>query len=271
MGMKTPGPLLGTLLLLSLASPAAIAQVGATTGPEPINPPTHVEAIPADDGAVDTGLRKAVDDLSAPIRIALLMSLLTLLPGMLLTLTSYTRIIIVLSFVRRAIGAQELPPSPILVGLALFLTGAVMSPTFGRLYDNAVSPYLEQKMTLMAAADAATGELKTFMLRQTREEDLVFALDLAKTPRPADPAATPFHVAVPAFVLSELRTAFRMGFIIFLPFVLIDLVVAAVLLALGMFMLPPTMIAMPLKILLFILVDGWTLILQSLATSFHTT
>ena len=255
------------LLVLAFAAKAG-GQDGSE--PAPIVPPAHVEAELAE-GTDDGSLGDAFDGLSAPIRTVLLLSVLTLLPGMLLTLTSYTRIIIVLSFVRRAIGAQELPPSPVLIGLALFLTGAVMSPTLARVHESALEPYLAGEIEMSDAASSATREIKAFMMRQTRDDDLVLALDLANEPPPESPEATPFHVAVPAFVLSELRTAFRMGFIVFLPFVLIDLIVASVLLALGMFMLPPTMIAMPLKILLFILVDGWTLIIQSLATSFGAT
>lgn len=254
-------------LACALAS-TATAQVPATFEPEAIVAPTPASMPVIGGDAEDAAARDILDGLSTPIRTVLLLSLLTFLPGMLLTLTSYTRIIIVLSFVKRAIGAQELPPAPILIGLAMFLTGAIMSPTLGKVYDESVQPYLDGDMVLSESVIKATDELKDFMMLQTREEDLALALDLADAAAPASQADVPFRVAVPAFILSELRTAFRMGFIIYLPFVLIDLVVASVLLALGMFMLPPTMIAMPLKILLFILVDGWTLIIQSLHASF---
>ncbi|MFG0319668.1 MAG: flagellar type III secretion system pore protein FliP, partial [Planctomycetota bacterium JB042] len=239
-----------------------------------VAPPAAPATVPrdGDDPARTAGsLDDTVREFAAPIRVMLLLSTLVFLPALLLTLTCYTRIIIVLSFVRRAIGAQELPPNPILVGLALFLTSAVMSPTFGKVHDEAIEPYLDERLPMTEALEAAADELKTFMLRHTREEDVFLALELAEAERPRTPEELPFRVTVPAFVLSELRTAFRMGFILFLPFVLIDMVVAAILLALGMFMLPPTMIAMPLKILLFILVDGWTLIVQSLALSFGAT
>lgn len=251
-----------------LGAQAAHGQIPAIDEPAPIVEPVPPTVPTADDAMAGSGEPNILDGLSTPIRTVLLLSLLTLLPGMLLTLTSYTRIIIVLSFVKRAIGAQELPPGPILIGLALFLTGAIMSPTLGKVYDTSVQPYLDGNMSLSDSVGGATDELKDFMMVQTRQNDLTLALELADAPTPQTAADVPFRVAVPAFILSELRTAFRMGFIIYLPFVLIDLVVASVLLALGMFMLPPTMIAMPLKILLFILVDGWTLIIQSLHASF---
>jgi flagellar biosynthetic protein FliP len=262
------------LLGLFCAAPALGQQTGEGGRPlPPIEEPAHLDgpdAAPAAAGnAASLGsLEDSLKELSAPIQVMILLSLLTFLPAALLTLTSYTRIIIVLAFVRRAIGAQELPPNPIMIGLALFMTAAIMAPTFGRVSETAIDPFRAGELSLPEAADATAAELKQFMVRQTREDDLLLALELSGRERPADLDSTPFTVMVPAFVLSELRTAFRMGFIVYLPFVLIDLVVASVLLALGMFMLPPTMVAMPLKILLFVLVDGWSLIVQSLTASF---
>jgi flagellar biosynthetic protein FliP len=256
---------LGALLL----APAAAAQDQAPFEPAPIVAPAHVndDAAPAA-APGPNALEDTLRDLAPPIRLAIILTALVFIPSLLLTVTSYTRIIIVLSFIRRAIGAPELPPNPILVGLSLFLTAAVMAPTFARVNETALAPFLDETKSMTEAGSAACAELKTFMMRQTREEDLALALKISRAERPAGPEDTPMAVAVPAFVLSELRTAFRMGFLVFLPFVLIDLVVASVLLALGMFMLPPTMIAMPLKILLFVLVDGWSLVIQSLAVSF---
>lgn len=250
---------------------AAAQGIAAT---DPIVAPAHLDSIDPDQASAaeeDTLTRllgKKPSELSGPIKVMLLMTVLTFVPSLLLTLTCYTRIIIVLSFARRAIGTPELPPSPILVGLALFLTFGVMAPTFKDVHDQAIAPLLADQIGVYEAGDRASAELKSFLLAQTREEDVVLALDLAKAERPATPMDTPLSIAVPAFVLSELRTAFRMGFVLFLPFLLIDLVVAAVLLALGMFMLPPTMIAMPLKILVFVLVDGWALVITSLSRSF---
>ncbi|MFH0946378.1 MAG: flagellar type III secretion system pore protein FliP [Planctomycetota bacterium] len=239
----------------------------------PIVAPVHLDDPdrPQDQEAAAGSLEEMLKDFAAPIQVLILLSLLTLLPAALLTLTCYTRIIIVLAFVRRAIGAQELPPNPIMVGLALFMTAAIMSPTIGKVNASAITPFRSGELSLLQAAEATADELKQFMARQTREDDLLLALQLSGEERPDDLDGTPFTVMVPAFVLSELRTAFRMGFIVYLPFVLIDLVVASVLLALGMFMLPPTMVAMPLKILLFVLVDGWSLIVQSLTSSFAVT
>jgi flagellar biosynthetic protein FliP len=247
-------------LLLCCVAPA-FAQNAAPAVPDG-------NAVPS---ALEDSIEQQMNDLAPPIRMALLISVLVFLPSLLLTVTCYTRIIIVLSFVRRAIGTTELPPNPVLVGIALFLTAGVMSPTFSRVYDKALGPLLEQKIGAVDALSVSSTELKTFLLEQTREEDLLFALDLSQAARPETEADMPLSVAVPAFVLSELRTAFRMGFLIFLPFVLIDLIVASVLLSLGMFMLPPTIIATPLKILLFVLVDGWALVVHSLALSFTPT
>ncbi len=240
----------------------------------PIETPRHVDPIEGENGEAKDSLTELLgrkpSELSAPLKVMLLLTVLTFVPSLLLTLTCYTRIIIVLSFARRAIGTPEVPPSPILIGLALFLTFAVMSPTFKTIHENALAPLLEEKISVYEAGDRASLELKRFLLAQTRESDVSLALELARAEKPQHPLDTPIAVAVPAFVLSEMRTAFRMGFVLFLPFLLIDLVVAAVLLALGMFMLPPTMVAMPLKILVFVLVDGWTLIIGSLTHSFVT-
>jgi flagellar biosynthetic protein FliP len=268
-----PRVVAAVVVAVLLASGRATAQDAPAV--EPIAAPAHVALDEPDAGEgsgaedpIDRLLGKRASELSMPLKVMLLLTVLTFVPSILLTLTCYTRIIIVLSFARRAIGAPELPPSPILVGLALFLTGAVMTPTFARVHATALTPLLEEEISVYEAGERASVELKRFMLAQTRESDVLLALDLARTAQPAEPLDTPLTVAVPAFVLSELRTAFRMGFVLFLPFLLIDLVVAAVLLALGMFMLPPTMVAMPLKILLFVLVDGWALLIESLTRSF---
>lgn len=274
--MKQIGSRLIVLLvtLWSTFGGAAIAFAQEPATPEPIQEPAHLDTVegaagdPEMEDSLTRLLGKKPSELSAPLKVMLLMTVLTFVPSILLTLTCYTRIIIVLSFARRAIGTPELPPSPILIGLALFLTFGVMAPTFKDVHEKAIGPLLADQIGVYEAGDIAAAEIKGFMLAQTREEDVLLALDLAKAERPERPLDTPLSIAVPAFVLSELRTAFRMGFVLFLPFLLIDLVVAAVLLALGMFMLPPTMIAMPLKILVFVLVDGWALIITSLSRSF---
>ncbi len=214
--------------------------------------------------------------LSTAIEIAVLLTALSLLPAILITVTSFTRIVIVLSFVRRSLTVNELPPNPVIIGLALFLTTFVMAPVAERVYDNAYQPYSEGALTAAEAGEVAWSELRTFLLANTRESELALFSEIHAAERGdeepvEEEAGPPLRVVVPAFVLSELKTAFQMGFLLFLPFLVIDLVVSSVLLSMGMFMLPPVMISTPFKILLFVLVDGWHLICQSLVTSFITT
>jgi flagellar biosynthetic protein FliP len=210
---------------------------------------------------------------STAIEIALLLTLLSLLPAALISVTCFTRIVIVLSFVRRSLSVNELPPNPIIIGLSLFLTSFVMAPVATRMYHEAYVPYKAQEIAGDVALQTAWGDLRTFLLANTRQGELELFADLAKF-EPADGGTDvkaeelPFQVVVPAFVLSELKTAFQMGFLLFLPFLVIDLVIASVLISMGMFMLPPVMISTPFKILLFILVDGWHLVCESLVTSF---
>lgn len=206
--------------------------------------------------------------LSSAVEIAIVLTLVTLLPSLLMSVTSFLRIIIVLSFVRRAMGVQELPPNPVLAGLALFLTIFIMFPVGSKVYDGAVQPYLDGKLSLMGAGDEASKHLSEFLLKQTRETDLALFVELSKMERPESVADLPLRVIIPSFILSELKTSFQMGFIIFLPFLVIDLVVSSILLSMGMFMLPPVVISTPFKLLLFILVDGWNLVIRSLVTSF---
>jgi flagellar biosynthetic protein FliP len=208
------------------------------------------------------------------VEIAVLLTVLSLLPAILVTITSFTRIIIVLSFVRRALGVNELPPNPVLIGLSLFLTSFVMAPVATRIHEKAWAPYKAGTIEIDVAGDLAWGEMRGFLLANTRQSELDLFKEMAQiqdAPDEAAPVELPMRVVVPAFVLSELKTAFQMGFLLFLPFLVIDLVVSSVLLSMGMFMLPPVMISTPFKILLFVLVDGWHLVCQSLVTSFVTT
>jgi flagellar biosynthesis protein FliP len=272
--MMRRSPILALAVICCVAwlAPSAFGQAPAVEPIQPIAAPTVADTVEAgvdEPDALTELLGRKPSELSASIKVMLLLTVLTFVPSILLTLTCYTRIIIVLSFARRAIGTPELPPSPILIGLALFLTFGVMAPTFSQVHETALGPLMAEEISVYEAGDRTATALKRFMLAQTREEDVLLALDLARAERPEQPLDTPLSIAVPAFVLSEMRTAFRMGFVLFLPFLLIDLVVAAVLLALGMFMLPPTMIAMPLKILVFVLADGWALVITSLARSFE--
>ena len=210
----------------------------------------------------------AMQNLSAPMQTALFMGALTLLPAALVTMTSFTRIVIVLSFVRRAVTSQDIPPNLVITGMALFLTMFTMGPTLNELNDKAIVPYLDKKMEGPEAWKAGIVPLQSFMLRQTRRQDLALFLHLAGLTSVQEPADTPFRVLVPAFVISELKTAFIMGFCIYLPFLLVDLVVSSVLTSMGMIMMPPVLISAPFKVLLFVLADGWHLVARALSASF---
>lgn len=228
---------------------------------------------------------KSFDQLAPPIQVALFLGALSFGMAILVSVTAFTRIIIVLSFVRRALTTQEIPPNPVILGLAIFLTLFVMAPTIQRINQTAVQPYLESQRLQAASAggassepafglqdawESASQELRTFMLHNTREADLKLFTELSRTPLPSSVNQVPLQVLVPAFVVSELKTAFIMGFCIYIPFLLIDLVISTVLMSLGMMMMPPVVVATPCKLLLFVLVDGWQLISRALVTSFGT-
>ena len=207
-------------------------------------------------------------ELTGTLQILLFFTLLSLLPALLLTMTSFTRIIIVLSFVRRALSLQSMPPNQVLIGLALFLTMFTMAPVIGTVHEAAWEPYREGAISQDQALENATEALRGFMLKHTRRKDLALFVHMRGGERPRGPDDVATHVLIPAFVTSELKTAFQMGFVIFLPFLVIDMIVSSVLTSMGMFMLPPVVISVPFKILLFVLVDGWHLILRSLTVSF---
>jgi flagellar biosynthetic protein FliP len=206
---------------------------------------------------------------SVTLQVLALMTVLTLLPAGLMMLTSFTRIIIVLSIVRQAVGMPQAPSGQILVGLSLFLTFFVMGPVFDRVYNDAVNPYLNEKMELKPAIEAAGKPFREFMLNQTRDKDLAMFVNISGKDGIKSTDDVPFSVLMPAFVTSELKTAYQIGFMIFIPFLVIDLVVASVLMAMGMMMLSPMIISLPFKIMLFVLVDGWSLIMGTLASSFY--
>ena len=199
----------------------------------------------------------------------LLMTSLSFLPAALLMMTGFTRIIIVLGLLRSAMGTAMSPPNHVLIGLALFLTFYTMSPVFDKIYADAYKPLSEGSIQFETAVERAAGPLRTFMLHQTRENDLSLFANLAKQPALDDPSQVPLRILVPAFITSELKTAFQIGFTIFIPFLIIDLVVASVLMALGMMMVPPVTVALPFKLMLFVLADGWNLLMGSLAQSFY--
>ena len=206
---------------------------------------------------------------SVSIQILFLMTVLTLLPAALMMMTSFTRIIIVLSIMRQALGLMQAPSSQTLIGLSLFLTFFIMAPVFDRINTEALQPYLNEKMTLQNAAVEAGKPLRQFMFGQTRETDIMTFTSIAGHDKFTSHAEVPFSILVPAFVTSELKTAFQIGFLLFIPFLIIDLVVASVLMSMGMMMLSPMVISLPFKIMLFVLVDGWNLIIGTLASSFY--
>lgn len=203
------------------------------------------------------------------VQLLLLITVLSLAPAILVLMTSFTRIVVVLSFVRNALGTQQLPPNQVIIGLSLFLTFFVMMPTFAEVNSTALQPYLQNEITREQALDNAEQPLRIFMFKQTREKDLELFVGLANIERPRTYGDIPTHVLIPAFVISELKTAFQMGFAIFIPFMIIDMIVASTLMSMGMMMMPPMMISLPFKILLFVLVDGWHLVVESLVTSFY--
>ena len=205
---------------------------------------------------------------SVTLEILALMTVLTLLPAILLMMTSFTRIIIVLGILRQAMGTQSTPSNQVLLGLTLFLTLFIMSPVLEQVNDQAIQPYLQEQITAIDAMKVAVEPFKTFMLAQTRETDIQMFADIAGVESIESPEATPLRLLMPAFVTSELKTAFQIGFLIFIPFVIIDLVVASVLMSMGMMMLSPLIISLPFKLMLFVLVDGWALIMGTLASSF---
>lgn len=207
-------------------------------------------------------------DLSQALQLIILLTVLTLAPAILILLTSFTRIIVVLSFVRSSLGTQQMPPNQILIGLALFLTFFVMAPTLQEVNREGLQPYMKGQITQQQAFKRGMEPMRTFMIKQTREKDLALFVKMSKMDRPRNFDDIPNYVLIPSFVISELKTAFQIGFIIFIPFLIIDMVVASALMSMGMMMLPPMMISLPFKILLFVLVDGWNLVIHSLMMSF---
>ena len=202
------------------------------------------------------------------IRVILILTVLTLAPAIMILMTAFTRIIIVLSFLRQAMGTQQMPPNQLLVGLAMFLTFYIMAPFFTQINDNAIQPYLSGAIGQEQAVENAAAPMRKFMFKQTREKDLSLFIGLSKMAKPRTRADVPISVLIPAFIISELKTAFQIGFILYLPFLVIDMVTASVLMAMGMMMLPPIVISLPFKIMLFVLVDGWALLVGTLVKTF---
>ncbi|MGD9974677.1 MAG: flagellar type III secretion system pore protein FliP [Desulfatirhabdiaceae bacterium] len=211
---------------------------------------------------------KGAENVSVVIEIFLLLTVLSIAPAILIMLTSFTRIIIVLSLLRQAMGTQQMPPNQVLIGIALFMTVFIMTPVWQTIHQTALQPYLDKKLDPEKALEAGILPLREFMMKQVREKDLALFVEISGQKRPNSPNDLPITVIVPAFIISELKTAFQIGFLIFIPFLILDMVVSSILLSMGMMMLPPVMISLPFKLMLFVLVDGWNLIVGSLVKSF---
>lgn len=232
--------------------------------------PETAFAAPLPIPSIQIGIDKAQspDDVAVALEIVALLTILSLAPAILILMTSFTRIVIVFHFLRQALGTQSTPPNQVLISLALFITFFVMKPVWQDVYTNALNPYMEEQITHVEAFDKAQVPLRKFMLGNTREKDIALFVKLSKSPHPQTKKDLSLLVLVPAFVISELQTAFIIGFVIYVPFLILDMVIASVLLSMGMMMLPPVMISLPFKLMLFVLVDGWNLIVGSLVKSF---
>lgn len=219
--------------------------------------------------SIEVGEATEASDLSTTLQIVILLTVLSLAPSLLIMVTSFIRITVVMSFMRQAIGSHQMPPNQVIVGLSLILTFFLMMPLATKAYDEGVKPYLEEQLSGEEAYEKTVEPFRNFMLAQTREKDLALFVSIAGLDAPNNAQDIPLHVLVPGFVISELRTAFQIAFVIFIPFLVIDMVVASVLLSMGMMMLPPIIVSLPFKLLLFVLVDGWYLLVKSLVESFH--
>lgn len=225
------------------------------------------QTVPLPNLGINLGTSDKPEDLAVTLQLLLLLTILSLAPSILIMTTSYLRIIIVFHFLKSALGTQQMPPNQLLAGVALFITFFIMTPTWNEFNENALQPYLDKEINIDEAYDKGIEPLRNFMLKNTRPEELKFFLELANMERPNTHADLPIHVLIPSFVLSELRAGFIIGFFLFIPFVMVDMIVSSILMSMGMMMLPPMMISMPFKILLFVLVDGWNLVIGSVVRS----
>jgi flagellar biosynthesis protein FliP len=262
------------LISLMLMSVNSWAQTKPTVDPVPavnasaVNVGGSLPAIPGLPALTVKTNKDGTQEYTVTLQILGIMTMLTFLPALLMMVTSFTRIIIVFSILRQALGLQQSPSNQILIGLALFLTFFIMQPVFNKANEDALQPYINQQITANVAIERAAKPFHAFMLAQTRESDINLFVGIAKHPAIATPQDTPFNILIPAFIISELKTAFQIGFIIFIPFLVIDIVVSSVLMAMGMMMLSPLIISLPFKIMLFVLVDGWAMIVGTLAASY---
>ncbi|MDR2999753.1 MAG: flagellar type III secretion system pore protein FliP [Fibromonadaceae bacterium] len=254
MGYRVWG--IGIVLLILLGVQTIFAQPAAPDIPLP---------------RVTFGVERAqnVEDVSVALELVALLTILSLAPSIIIMMTSFTRIVIVLNFVKQALGTQNSPPNQMVMGLSLFLTFFIMAPTFNRINEEALQPYLAHEINYQEGIDKAVKPIREFMLRQTSEHDLALFIRASRQPNPSTIDDLKMWTIIPAFVISELKTAFIIGFMIYIPFLVIDMAVASILMSMGMMMLPPMMVSMPFKLILFVLVDGWNLIVQQLLLSFH--
>jgi flagellar biosynthetic protein FliP len=241
------------LLMLSAAAPSLAQE----------------KVLPLPKVSVEVGKATKPDEVATTLQILFIMTILSLAPAILILTTAFTRIIVVFHFLKQAMGTQQVPPAQILVGLAMFLTFFVMAPTWNKVNQEALQPYLASKISFQEAYDRGVVPLREFMFRQTRDEDLALFVSMANIDKPKNRDDVPTYALIPAFAISELRIGFQIGFVLFIPFLIIDMVVSSILMSMGMMMLPPMLVSMPFKILLFILVDGWRLIVGSVVNSFH--
>lgn len=253
------------LILLCLAFFACSSPVLA----RPAHTPQPAVATAPQSGPLAAVFSGESDKTAGPVRIALMLTLMAVLPALMISMTSFARIIVVLSMIRHAFGMPETPPNIVLISLALFLTIFSMMPTLEAVNTRALQPFLDGRLSVQEAVDGGTGPAREFMLRQVHDRDIKTIYDIARKPLPARAADVGLMELVPAFMLNELRVGFRIGFVVMLPFLLIDLVVSSVLLSLGMIMVPPSTLSLPLKVLMFVLIDGWSLVLQGVLGSFH--
>lgn len=258
MNKKTRVPLYLAALFLLLAASLFISNV-----------PAHAAPVALPKIGLEIGSSDNPQDVALSLQILALLTVLSLAPAILIMMTSFTRIIVILSFLRNALATQQMPPNQVLIGLALFLTFFTMAPVWSDVNNNALQPYLRGEVDQETAFTRTMEPLREFMFKQTREKDLALFVSLSKLPPPENETDIPTSTLIPAFAVSELKTAFQIGFIIYIPFIVIDMVVASTLMSMGMMMLPPMMISLPFKLLLFILVDGWNLVVQTVITSFR--
>ncbi|MBQ3402896.1 MAG: flagellar type III secretion system pore protein FliP [Synergistaceae bacterium] len=264
-GLRRSARILAPVILLCLLILHGVSSGAVLTPP---SPPGLSGTIPLPAITLGVGQVDSPRDVALTLQILALMTVLSLVPAILLMVTSFTRIIIVIGFVQRAIGLQQSPPQQVIAGLSLFLTMFTMYPTWSQVYEKGLSPYLSGQINASQAWENSINPVRDFMFRYTRQEELSLIISMAGAERPANQAAVPTRILIPAFMLSEMKTAFQMGVVIYIPFLVVDMVVSSVLLAMGMMMLPPMMISLPFKLLLFVMADGWNLVVMSVLKSF---